>query len=200
MKNKQVYKVGDLAQGGIIFYVNETGDHGLATTIHPLVYGHRKYDEATEYINDPDTQENKQYIEHPEGERPTDTQDSMLTVVHDFVNNSNNHDDHQGKLYSDWRLPTEAEFFQMANNLNGYIDMSKEDPVGFVGNDGVSNTPYLVSDKDVIYSRLSSHAFGHRPEHEANEPYIHDAASDYARKGSEFVVGLVAMVRPVRAF
>ena len=33
------YRVGDLAQGGIVFYVDETGQHGLVAALEDLTEG-----------------------------------------------------------------------------------------------------------------------------------------------------------------
>ncbi|GAF05287.1 hypothetical protein [Saccharicrinis fermentans] len=90
----KTYAVGDSAQGGVVFYVNDKGTHGLAIALTDQAYDG----------SDPETM--VYYYDAPR----------LCSDASRF--------DEAGKEFTDWRLPTitEAEILGNAFNNQGMID------------------------------------------------------------------------------
>ena len=49
---EKILKIGDLAEGGIVFYVNETGEHGLVCSLNNLSTSARWFEKWTPRKNE----------------------------------------------------------------------------------------------------------------------------------------------------
>ena len=123
------YKIGDLAHGGIVFYVDETGNHGLVVTVDDL-------SERSKWSKQKVTRKNNRLSEdmfttktifNTEGRKSKKSGDvSAFRVVKKFKNTS------KGKRYKDWVLPTKEEMnliYQNKDKINEAIAQLGGDPL-----------------------------------------------------------------------
>ena len=139
--------VGDLAEGGIVFYVDETGEHGLVAAMEDL----------TEGATDPyglgfNGYEWGCYSENVSGADGqaigTGYQNTMDIVNHGCVTDNGGITAAQAALdaeingYSDWYLPSKDELYEM------YSTIGNEGLEGNIGGFDTSDWPYYWSSSE----------------------------------------------------
>ena len=167
----RTYAVGDFAQGGIVFWVDETGEHGLVCTKVDQSLGIQWYN-GTET----DTE--------AKGDGPYAGEMNTILII---ANQGGDSDDYAagicanlqitegGKTYGDWYLPSKEELNQM------YLNKSTINTTAAAnGGSGFANTNYW-----------SSREFGNGA---AWVQYFDDGSQGYLYKGYP------NSVRAVRAF
>ena len=146
------YEVGDFAQGGIVFYIDETGEHGLVAALEDLAEG-----------------ANMGYWGVPEGfewgcfnENVTGTDDTIGTGLENsqaIVNQgcatefggitaAQSALNYESGGYSDWYLPPRVELLEMYNTIgNG-------GPEGNIGGFETSDFPWYWSSIQLNYNNV----------------------------------------------
>jgi len=125
------YHIGDLAEGGIIFYVDETGQHGLVATQEDLE-GTYEWGCYAEYVDGADSKwigsglQNTMDITN----QGCETEVGGITAAQAAL-------DAEINGYSDWYLPSIGELYQM------YITIGQGSENGNIG--GFSNNWYWSS-------------------------------------------------------
>lgn len=107
------YKIGDMTQGGIVFYVDESGEHGLVADIVDLSTGIRWY--AGTFGN---TQ--------AKGDGPFSGEMNTAIIISSQVAIGDDGDTYAARLcaelqkggYGDWYLPSKEELNLMYTNLH----------------------------------------------------------------------------------
>lgn len=123
------YKVGDFAHGGIIFYIDETGNHGLVVTVNDLSKKSKWSKQKVSRKNNRLSEDmfTTKTIFNKERKKSKTTMDvSAFTVVKRFKNVSN------GKKFKDWKLPSKEEMnviFQNKDKINEAIALLGGEPL-----------------------------------------------------------------------
>ncbi len=153
-----LYQVGDLAEGGIVFYVDETGEHGLVAAMEDLiegatidVYGNANYQWGCygEYVNGADG------ISIGTGYQNTlDIVNQGCATLYGGVTAAQAALDYESEGYSDWYLPSFDELVEMYNtignvgpegNIGGFV---KDGWPYWSSSEGNINDAWLVSFDD----------------------------------------------------
>jgi len=142
--NGPIYEVGDLTEGGIVFYIDESGEHGLVAALEDLTDGATMGDYGTEegfewgcyqqYVNGADGiaigagYQNTMDIVNQVCETVNGGTTAAQAALDAYING-----------YSDWYLPSKGELVEMYNTIgNG-------GPEGNIGGFETSNYPYYWS-------------------------------------------------------
>ncbi len=160
------YQIGDLAEGGIVFYVDETGQHGLVAAVEDL--GSYEWGCFFENVNGADGTS-----------IGTGYQNTMDIVNQGCITENGGITAAQAALdaeingYSDWYLPSKDELYEMYNTIG------QGGPEGDIG--GFGNIWYWSSSEDDSYS--------------AWFVYFFNGNADDAGKGGEDGAGRVRVIR-----
>lgn len=105
--NLIVYEVGEYTQGGIVFYVNETGTHGLVAALEDL-QGNFEWGCCCDTLNGANGQEI--------GTGLSNTLD-IISGCSDSTIAANEALNYESEGFSDWYLPSKYELTEMYNNI-----------------------------------------------------------------------------------
>ena len=133
--NEITYQVGEFAQGGIVFYVDETGQHGLVAAMEDLD-GNYEWGCYEESVNGADG------ITIGTGYQNTlDIANQGCTIEYGGITGARATLDYQSQGFDDWYLPSLDELLEM------YSTISQDSPNGNLG--GFHTTyPYYLSSSE----------------------------------------------------
>jgi len=138
--NEPLYEIGDIAEGGFVFYIDETGEHGLVAAMEDLTEGATDPNEWG--FNGYEWGCYGEYVDGADGTSiGTGYQNTMDIVNQGCATQNGGVTAAQAALdteingYSDWYLPSKDELYQMCNTIgNG-------GPAGNIGGFETSNWP-----------------------------------------------------------
>jgi len=136
------YQVGDFAEGGIVFYVNETGEHGLVAAVEDL--GLFEWGCYEEEVNGAD-----------ETSIGTGYQNTLDIVIQGCVTQNGGMTAAQAALeaevngYSDWYLPSKDELAELINTVG---QGGAESNGGAAGNFYTLSRYWSSSEKNIWHS------------------------------------------------
>lgn len=147
------YQIGDYTQGGVVFYVDETGYHGLVVALEDVegsfVWGCSGTNINVPYINIGDGLNNSTQILNNCFENPTAASAAET---------------YQAENYNDWYLPSKNEFYEILFNVENLSDLNLSN--GFYWSSSEINEYYAwqveVGSITTLY-RLKTNLFKVRP-------------------------------------
>jgi hypothetical protein len=133
--NEITYQVGDFAQGGIVFYVDETGKHGLVAALEDL--GQFEWGCFGEYVDGADGQAIGTGYQNT-----LDIANQGCTTQYGGVTAAQAALDAEINGYSDWYIPSKDELIEMYNTIgNGGSE-------GNIGDFETGSWPYYWSSSE----------------------------------------------------
>ena len=183
-----LFEIGELAHGGMVFYVDETGQHGLVSALEDITYG------ATDTTYDGDLGYEwgcyEKYVPGADNENIGSGYQNTIDILTHMCESENGGKiaaqvayDYESEAYTDWYLPSRNELEEL------YFSIGFGGQAGNIGN-FLLDAYYWSStevDPNNAYNFLHKKAFAY---------YFYDANNWYSSKAKDQIY----RVRPIRSF